>query len=86
MHVETTTPAVEWFAYTFVASGYQGIKEKKLDAGEKNEVVKVSFDRLIEMTRKKELFYRPMFIENMLVQDKVNELRDVLKNPGKYSF
>jgi ADP-ribose pyrophosphatase len=84
VHVETNTPAVEWFAYTFIASGYQGMKEKHLDVGEKNEVVKVSFDRLIEMTRTKELFYRPMYIEDMLVQDKVDELRDVMKNPGKY--
>ncbi len=78
--------SVEWFAYTFVASGYQGQKEKNLDPGEKNETVRVSFDKLIEMTRNKELFHRPIFVEDMLMQDKLEELRDVLKSPEKYSI
>ena len=86
VHIETSTPAVEWFAYTFVASGYQGEKEKNLDPGEKNEVVKIPLDKLIEMTRKRELFYRPRFIEDMLMQDKLEELKDLIKNPGKYSI
>lgn len=86
MHIETNTPSVEWFAYTFIASGYEGKKEKKLDPGEKNETVKVSLDKLIEMTRKQELFYRPRFIEDMLIQDKLRELKDLLKNPEPYSM
>lgn len=85
VHIETNTPAVEWFAYTFVAIGYKGEKEKKLDAGEKNEVVKVSLDKLVDMTRNRELFYRPRFIEDMLMQNKLEELKDLIKNPDKYS-
>ena len=86
VHIETSTPAVEWFAYTFVASSYQGKKEKKLDPGEKNEVVKIPLDKLVEMTRKRELFYRPRFIEDMLMQDKLEELKDLIKSPGRYSI
>lgn len=86
VHIETTTPAVEWFAYTFIASDYQGEKEKKLDPGEKNETVKVSLNKLVTMTRNRELFYRPRFIEDMLMQDKLAELKDLLKNPSKYSL
>ncbi|MEI6479996.1 MAG: NUDIX hydrolase [bacterium] len=86
VHIETSTPAVEWFAYTFVASGYRGEKEKKLDPGEKNEVVKVSLEKPVEMTRKRELFHRPRFIEDMLMQDKLEELKDLIKNPEKYSI
>jgi ADP-ribose pyrophosphatase len=86
VHIETNTPAVEWFAYTFVASGYKGTKDKQLDPGEKNETIKVSLDRLIEMTRKRELFYRPRFIEDMLMQDKLEELQELIKNPTKYSI
>ena len=86
VHIETNTPAVEWFAYTFVATGYKGTKEKKLDAGEKNDVEKVTLDKLVSMTRNRELFYRPRFIEDMLMQDKLEELKDLLKNPSKYSI
>lgn len=86
VHIGTPIPAVEWFAYTFIAFGYQDQKEKALDPGEKNEVVKVSFDKLIEMTRRQELFYRPRFVEDMLVQDKLGELKDLLKNPEKYAI
>ncbi len=86
VHIETNTPAVEWFAYTFVATGYKGAKDKKLDAGEKNEVEKVTLDKLVSMTRNRELFYRPRFIEDMLMQDKLEELKNLLKNPAKYSI
>ena len=85
VHIETN-PTIEWSAYTFIAIGYVGKKEKKLDPGEKNETVKISFDKLIKMTRRKELFYRPRFIEDMLMQDKLDELRDLLKNPARYSI
>lgn len=84
VHVETNVPSVEWFAYTFIASGYKGEKEKKLDPGERNEVVRISVDKLIQMTRQKELFYRPRFIEDMLMQDKLEELKDLLQNPARY--
>ena len=85
VHIETS-PAIEWFAYTFIATGYEEEKEKKLDPGEKNETIKIPFDKLIEMTRQKELFYRPRFIEDMLMQNKLEELRELIKNPAKYSI
>jgi ADP-ribose pyrophosphatase YjhB (NUDIX family) len=78
VHIETSTPAVEWFTYTFIASGYKDKKEKKLDPGEKNEIVRIPFDAFIEMTRKREFFYRPRFIEDMLMQDKLEELRKMI--------
>lgn len=86
VHIETSTPSVEWFAYTFVASGFKGEKPKKLDAGEKNETVRFTLDGLIRMARNRELFYRPQYIEDMLMQGKEGELKEVLKNPGKYSI
>ena len=86
VHVDPTVASVEWFAYTFVASGYEGEKPKHLDAGEKNEVVKMPLDRLVEMTRKRELFYRPRFIEDMLLQERLSDLEDCLKHPEKYAL
>jgi ADP-ribose pyrophosphatase YjhB (NUDIX family) len=85
VHIETTAPSVEWFAYTFVAFGYEGQGPKKLDPGERNEVVKISLGTLIEMARKRLLLYRPRFIEDMLMQNKIVELRNLIKNPAKYS-
>jgi ADP-ribose pyrophosphatase len=82
VHIETNTPAVEWFAYTFIATGYAGEKQKKLDAGEKNEVEKVTLERLVSMTRNRELRYRPSFIEDILIQDKLKEFQNFLKSPA----
>lgn len=78
VHIEQAI-GIEWFAYTYIATGYVGQKEKKLDAGEKNEVEKISFDKLIEMTCKGEFHYHPRFVEDMIVKDKMGELREVLK-------
>lgn len=86
VHILEPVPAVEWFAYTFIASGHQGQKEKKLDPGEQNEVVRISFDRLIEMTRRQEFLYRPKFVEDILLQEKAGKLQEILKNPSKYKI
>ncbi|MES3030855.1 MAG: NUDIX hydrolase [Patescibacteria group bacterium] len=85
VHIEPTA-SIEWFGYTFIASGFEGQKEKNLDAGERNEVVKFPLEKLLEMTRKKELFHRPRYIEEMLMQGKEEELFDAVKNPEKYSI
>lgn len=86
VHIESPAPGIEWFAYTFVASGYKETKEKKLDPGEKNETIRVSIDEVIKMTREDQFFYKPIYIREMIVRDKLNELKDVLKNPEKYSI
>ncbi len=84
VYVEPVVPGVEWFAYTFLASGYIGEKAKKLDAGERNEIVKMSVDELLSKVRNKELLYRPRFIEDFLLQDNAKGFREVLKNPAKF--
>lgn len=86
VHVDTIAPSVEWCAYTFVASGFKGEKEKQLDPGEKNETVKMTFEKLLEITRKKGLHYRPLYIEEKLMQGKEDELWDSLQNPQKYKI
>jgi ADP-ribose pyrophosphatase YjhB (NUDIX family) len=86
VHVDGVAAAIEWFAYTFIATGYKGKKEKNLDPGEKNETVRISLESLIEKIRNKELLYHPRFIEDILVQGKPEELRDIFKNPEKYAI
>ena len=75
---------IEWFRYVFIATGYLKTKEKKLDPGEKSEVLKVSFDEFIKLIRTKGFLYQQKFIEDFAVQDKVSELLDIVKNPEKY--
>lgn len=84
VHIEPMVPAVEWFAYTFIASGYLGQKPKHLDVGEKTENVIVSLDELIALTRSGGLLYRPRFIDDFLIQDRLSDLRTVMKNPTEY--
>jgi 8-oxo-dGTP pyrophosphatase MutT (NUDIX family) len=86
VYIEPIVPAVEWTAYTLIATGYQTTLDKKLDAGEKNEIVKINFDKLIELARKQSLVYPPRFVESYLIRDKLDELRDVLKNPSNHSI
>ncbi len=86
VHIGVPAPGLEWFTYTFIATGYQGTKEKHLDPGEKNEVIKLSLEKVLEMTRKKEFLYPMRFVEELIVREKIGELEDILKNPAKYSI
>ncbi|MEK7185033.1 MAG: NUDIX domain-containing protein [Patescibacteria group bacterium] len=81
VYIEPVLPAIEWTAYTFIASDYKTTKEKQLDAGERNEVMKISFDKLIELTRERAFFYPPKFVEDFLIRDRVDELKNIFKNP-----
>jgi len=85
VHVEPGTPAVDWSTYTFVAYGYCGKKDKCLDAGEKNCIITMPLEKLVTMTRQRKLFYRPRFVEDMLMQGKLTELKSLVRNPAKLS-
>lgn len=59
VHVDSVATSIEWFAYTFIATGYTGKKDKNLDPGEKNEVVRISQENLIEKVQKKNYYIVP---------------------------
>jgi 8-oxo-dGTP pyrophosphatase MutT (NUDIX family) len=86
VYIEPAVPAVEWFAFTFIATGFKGQKDKKLDEGEKNKVMKVNLKKLVDMARKRQFFYPPRFIEDYLIRNKEKELLQVLKNPKKFAI
>lgn len=86
VHVDGLATSIEWFAYTFIAIGYSGQKDKSLDPGEKNEVIRISQENLIEKVQKKELLYSARFIEDLIVMDKLDDLRDAFKNPQDYKI
>ncbi len=79
-------PGIEWFVYTFIASDFERVQNKSLDAGEKNEIIKINFDQLITMTRHKEFVYRPRLVEDYIIEDKLKDLSDLLTHPSKYSL
>lgn len=86
VYVHQYMPGVEWFGYTFIATDLVSKGEKELDGGEENEVIELSFDELFEMTRKKVFRFRPVLIEEYLLQQKEAELRDVLTHPAKHEI
>ncbi len=84
--IDQAVSGAEWFLYTFIAKNLLETKEKSLDTGEQNEVMKITVDNLIEMTKTRKLFHRPRLIESYIIQDKLEEFRDLLQNPKKYQI
>jgi 8-oxo-dGTP pyrophosphatase MutT (NUDIX family) len=82
--VRYPTPGVEWGIYTFIAKNLLEMKEKKLDAGEKNEVMKLSFADVIDYTKKGKFLYSPLMIEKYLLNDQADSIFDMFRNPEKY--
>lgn len=86
MYIESAIPAVEWHTYTFIAANFRHRTEKKLDAGEQNEIVEIALEDLIRLTRERKLLYPPRFIEDYLIRGKETELRKALANPDIYEL
>ncbi len=82
--VEQLIPHVDWNHYTFVAKGLISQGEVSPDPGESIAPLEISFEKFIDMIRKKEFFYRPYLAEDYIVQDKISEFFDLLRNPEKY--
>lgn len=72
--------------YTFIATDLAEIRAKKLDVGERTEPREVTFGELIELARQRKFFHKPTFVDEFLIQDKVDTLFDIFKNPEKYSI
>lgn len=72
--------------YIFVAKNYVKTEGKHLDAGEKTHPKEVTFDELITLTKQRVFFHKPDFIDEFIIQDKVDTLFDIFRNPEKYSI
>ncbi len=72
--------------YVFVAKNLIAKKDVKLDAGEKTTPREVSFEELIALTRQRKFFHKPTFVDEFIIQDKVDTLFDIFRNPEKHSI
>lgn len=72
--------------YTFVAKNRLQTQAVKPDAGEKTHPKEVTFDELIRLAKQRKFFHKPTFIDEYIIQDKVDTLFDVFKNPEKYTI
>jgi len=68
-------PGVEWFIYVFIARNVVATKEKQLDGGEQNEIMRISFKEMVRMFRNREFLYGSSFVETYLLQNKEDELK-----------
>lgn len=77
---------IDWVVYTFVAKGLTKVSDMNLDAGEKIELMPVTFDEFLHTAttdqnfQEKELL--PKFIEANLDQEKKKELLGLFKPLG----
>jgi len=72
--------------YVFVAKNMISKSNVKLDGGEKTIPKEVDFDKLISMTKERKFFHKPFFIDEFIIQDKIDTLFDMFRNPDKYSI
>ena len=78
------SPGIEWGRYIFIAKDFKHIQEKKLDGGEKANVVKIHLNKFVEMVRMGELHYPLPFIEKLLLKGEESKVFDMFENPEKY--
>lgn len=84
--ITSPVPGVEWKIFTFIAKNFTGKGKKNLDRGEKNSVHKISFQKLIEYTRKEKFLYRLFFIERYIIRDEVDKLLKIFIKPEKFKI
>jgi ADP-ribose pyrophosphatase len=85
--VQQYMPGIEWFGYIFVATDFVSQESQSLEVGEKIELMKVTTEKLIELVKARAFRrFRPKFIEDYILSDDIDTLRDLLKNPEKYKF
>ncbi|MDB5203974.1 MAG: hypothetical protein JWP09_2 [Candidatus Taylorbacteria bacterium] len=72
--------------YVFIAKNLIAKKDVKLDAGERTTPREVSFEELIALTRQRVFFHKPTFVDEFIIQDKIDTLFEVFRNPEKYSI
>lgn len=86
VHAEQQNIDLHSTIYIFVAKNLIETKEKSLDSGEKMHPKSVSFDELITLTKQRKFFHKPDFIDEFIIQDKIETLFDIFRNPEKHSI
>ncbi|MEI8338041.1 MAG: NUDIX hydrolase [bacterium] len=84
--ISQEAPNVGHYSYTFVAKNVIGEKLQELDPGERITVKKVSFSELISLAKQRKFFYKPSFIDEMIIQDRLPEFAEILENPEKFEI
>ncbi len=86
IHAEQKNIDMHSNVYIFVAKNHIETKEKRPDAGEKTHPKEVSFEELIVLTKQRKFFHKQDFIDEFIIQDKIDTLFDMFRNPEKYSI
>lgn len=86
VHMEQKSKDIHSVSYVFIAKDLVETKGIKPDAGERIEVKSVGFNELIILAKQRAFFHKPTFIDEHIIQDKVEKLFDVFKNPEKYAL
>lgn len=86
VHAEQKNIDMHSNIYIFIAKNRIETREKIDDAGERTHPKEVSFGELISLTRQRKFFHKPDFIDEFIIQDKIETLFDIFRNPEKYKI
>jgi ADP-ribose pyrophosphatase len=86
VHAEQKYHDLHSNAYVFIAKNLIEKGEVLPDSGERTEPKEVSFQELIKLTKQRKFFHKPTFVDEFIIQDKVEELFDIFRNPEKYKL
>jgi ADP-ribose pyrophosphatase YjhB (NUDIX family) len=86
VNIEQRSNDVHSYTYTFVAKNLESKGATQDTNGEKTEPREVGFEELIDLARKRDFFHKPSFIDEYIIQDKIDTLFDLFQNPEKYSI
>jgi ADP-ribose pyrophosphatase YjhB (NUDIX family) len=84
VNIEQRSGDIHSYTYTFIAKNLVSKGSTQDTGGEKTEPKQVSFEELVELTRKRDFYHKPTFIDEHIIQDKIDILFDTFQNPEKY--
>lgn len=76
VYIQQPARKIEWFIYTFVATGVKGSSGQKLDSGEKIEIHRLYYDKVLDMIKAGN-FLVSNYLVTKILEGKVN-LTDIL--------
>jgi ADP-ribose pyrophosphatase len=87
VHSERFVPGIDWFAHTFIAvNKIKDVPTEFDEGGEDITPITISFEKLLKMVRAREFLYKPVFIENFVIANKEEKLKNIFRNPKKYTI
>ncbi len=84
--IREAMPGILWTSFAFVAKNLEKTIPQRLDGGEKITTKEVTPEELIKLTQSRSFKFSPRIVEDYIIENKIEEFYDLLKNPEKYAI